>query len=173
MVLVLFAYPAWLAMMAVHETGHALRAVMSGGAVERIELPLLGFSRTDVSPNPRPHFVAWGGPIWGAAAPFLLALALSQVARRVTLRTGFVTRQGVWRLLDSSAWMFCGFCSVANGAYLAAGAFGEVGDAGDLLRHGTPFPVLLVVGTAMIAAGLTVWHCLGRSGRGPAAGLMP
>lgn len=157
------AYPAWLAMLGVHESGHVLHAWLSGGTVERVELPLLGFSRTDVFRNPRPHFVAWGGPLWGAATPLLLAVGCSAAMRRSARGAANDANNYAWNRLRSAAWTFCGFCLVANGAYLSAGAFGRVGDAGDLLRHGTPFWALTVIGAAMLAAGLTVWHCLAHA----------
>src|SRR5215472_11635577 len=60
---------SWLAMQAVHELGHVLHAWASGGTVTKVLLVPLEISRTDVSPNPHPQFVAWGGPIWGALLP--------------------------------------------------------------------------------------------------------
>src|SRR5258706_15627661 len=65
-------YPAWIAMMALHEAGHVLNALTSGGRVSSVTIPLLGFSRTDLSANPHPLWVAWGGPVWGC----LFALAV-------------------------------------------------------------------------------------------------
>ena len=62
--------------MLVHECGHILAAVCTGGTVTRLEWPLWGFSRTDVSPNPHPLPVAWAGPLFGALTPALLSLAL-------------------------------------------------------------------------------------------------
>jgi hypothetical protein len=46
---------SWLAMMAVHELGHVLHAVASGGTVVGVVLNPLEISRTDVSPNPHPQ----------------------------------------------------------------------------------------------------------------------
>ena len=59
-------------MMAVHEFGHVLHAWASGGVVAQVSLPLLSFSKTDLSQNPHPLFVAWGGAIWGCIIPLIL-----------------------------------------------------------------------------------------------------
>ena len=59
----------WLAIQAVHELGHVNWANTSGGTVEKVVLHPLTISRTDVSPNPRPLFVGWGGPIVGVSLP--------------------------------------------------------------------------------------------------------
>lgn len=47
----------WLAMQAVHELGHFLGAVVSGGRVNQVVLHPLMISRTDVQPNPSPALV--------------------------------------------------------------------------------------------------------------------
>ncbi|HEV3344814.1 MAG TPA: M50 family metallopeptidase [Pirellulales bacterium] len=52
---------AWLGMTALHELGHVLNAWLSGGRVVGLELPPRGLGHTQVSPNPHPQFVAWGG----------------------------------------------------------------------------------------------------------------
>ncbi len=111
---------SWLAMMGVHELGHVVNAALSGGHVERVVLHPWTISRTDLSPNPSPRFVAWGGAVWGTAIPLALLVVVRLAARSYAYLAAF----------------FAGFCCLANGLYLAAGSFGGVGDAGDLLRHG-------------------------------------
>ena len=127
----------WWGMMLVHEAGHALAAIATGGRVVRVEWPLVGFSRTDVAPNPHPLVVIWGGPALGALMPLSMAL-LSRACRRrrVTIE------------------VFSGFCLLANGVYLAAGSLGRIGDAGDLLRHGAAPWTLWAIGLPLAAAGL-------------------
>ncbi len=56
---------SWLAMQAVHELGHVLGAVATGGRVVRVVLDPTTFSRTVVEPNPHPGGVAWAGPLVG------------------------------------------------------------------------------------------------------------
>jgi hypothetical protein len=138
-------YGSWMGMMLVHEAGHVLHALVSGGRVERVVMPLAGFSRTDVRPNPHPHFVAWGGAIWGCVVPLLLLSAW----RVLRLR---------WRALVQ---FFAGFCLIANGAYLASGMLLDGGDAADLRRFGTPASVLIAFGALAVPAGLLLWHRLG------------
>ena len=137
----------WYFMLACHECGHVLHAIASGGAVHRVDIPLVGFSYTQLASNPAPAFVAWGGPVWGAILPSVL-LIVSGVTRS--------------RLLGVAQFA-CGFCCIANGAYLAVGGFLRAGDADDLIRGGVPLGVLLAVGAPMFAAGLFVWHIAGRT----------
>src|SRR5690349_19654759 len=96
-------YANWLAMMAVHEMGHVLHAWMSHGRVAAIHFGLLDFSETELSYNPHPLFVAWGGPICGSLIP-LMALAIIRVVRHP--RAIWISR------------FFAGFCLIANGAYV-------------------------------------------------------
>ncbi len=138
-------YLAWLAMMATHEVGHVLHAWASGGDVRAVRIPLLGYSVTEFDANPRPHFVAWGGAVWGSALP----LAAWWTIRRLRRRGGGVAQ------------FFAGFCLVANGVYLGAGWVYGVGDAGDLLAYGTPAWVMILFGALTAPAGLYLWHRLG------------
>ncbi|MCY2994781.1 MAG: hypothetical protein NTY19_44005, partial [Planctomycetota bacterium] len=62
----------WFAMMAVHELGHVIGAFASGGLVARVVLHPLTISRTDLSVNPHPLFVAWAGPVAGVLLPLVL-----------------------------------------------------------------------------------------------------
>lgn len=91
-------------MMAVHEFGHVIGALVTGGSVERVVLRPLTISRTDVSRNPHPGVVVWLGPILGCGIPVV-----------------------VWRLIPRGmtivrniAMFFAGFCLLANGAYIAS-----------------------------------------------------
>lgn len=130
----------WWPMMAVHEAGHCLAAWMTGGVVVAVELSPLAFSRTDVSPAPWPATVVWAGPILGVILPALSLLILRGTGR------GF-------------AGLFCAFCLLANGAYLALGPWDRVGDTAVMLATGSPIGVIVFVGVVMIAAGLTagIW----------------
>jgi hypothetical protein len=138
-------YLSWLGMQAIHEFGHVLAAWATGGNVVRVVLHPVNISRTDVSPNPRPLAVAWGGPIFGVLGPLAL-FAVSRCIRE--------PRSGWQALVD----LFIGFCLIANGAYIGLGSFGRIGDAGDLLRHGAPQWLLAAFGVAAITGGLLIWH---------------
>lgn len=143
---------SWVAMMAVHELGHVIHAQASGGTTERVVLSPLAISRTDVRPNPRPQFVAWGGAIWGSAIPLCILASVHWAAKQFAYLAKF----------------FAGFCCLANGLYLAAGSLTGAGDAGDLMRHGAPQWQLLLVGIPLSILGLWLWNGLGRSfGLGP------
>lgn len=138
-------YGSWLGMMSVHEAGHVLHARITGGKVSRVAIPLWGFSRTDVTPNPHPLFVAWGGPLWGCLLPTVI-LGATRVARMPDRRLPL---------------FFAGFCLVANGAYLALGLPARAGDAGDLVRLGAPAWSLVAFGVMAIPIGFFCWHRLG------------
>ena len=145
---------AWLLLMAVHELGHVLGAWLTGGTVVRVVLDPLTISRTDVEPNPQPLVVAWAGPVFGVLAP-------------VSLWGGAATIR--WRLVWLARY-FAGSCLIANGLYLSVGSFGGIGDAGDIIRHGSPIWTLWLFGLATAPAGLWLWHGLGpKFGLGPNA----
>jgi hypothetical protein len=57
--------------------------------------------------------------------------------------------------------LFAGFCLIANGVYLGVGWIDNAGDAGDLLRRGTPVWVLVGFGLLASGGGLYLWHRLG------------
>jgi hypothetical protein len=144
----------WLLMMAVHEGGHFLCANVSNGKVTSVVLHPLAISRTDVSPNPHPLIVCWGGPVFGCLAP----LAAWQICRILCLRFAFLVR------------FFAGFCCIANGTYIAFGSFEGIGDAGELLRLGmSPF-LLWSFGALTLPTGFFIWHGTGADfGFGPHA----
>ncbi len=146
---------SWLGMMAVHELGHVLHAKLSAATIERVVLNPFEISRTDVSPNPHPCFVAWGGAVWGTIIPLGLAAAVCLSARTYAYVAKF----------------FAGFCCLANGLYIAAGSFGGVGDAGDLLRYGAARWQLWLFGVPFSVFGLWLWNGLGpQFGFGSAKG---
>jgi len=145
----------WLGMMVVHELGHVIGAVDTGGTVERVVLHPLAISRTDVLPNPNPVLVVWAGPIVGVLLP--LALLVIVKVGRVSL--AYLPQ------------FFAGFCLIANGTYIGGGSFGKIGDAGDMLRHGSPIWCLWLFGVGSLPLGLYLWNGLGPSfGLGQAAG---
>jgi len=137
---ILITYPSWLGMMAVHESGHALAGWITGGHIQRRVVPLWGFSRTDVSPNPKPVIEVWAGPIWGSIAPLLVWTIVRKPGK-------------LWRF-------FAGFCLIANGSYLAAAWTLHAGDAWELVQFGVARWLLTTVGIAGVAGGLFIWHRL-------------
>ena len=142
---VLYVYVCWLGMLTTHEAGHLLHAWISGGQVTQLVLPWFGFSRTDLSHNPHPLFVAWGGALWCSLIPLMLVTAAAISGFRFVSWVQF----------------FAGFCLTANGAYLAVGSLTRAGDAGDLMRHGAPHWSLVATGMLGAVVGLFLWHLLG------------
>ena len=145
----------WLTMQAVHELGHVVCAVATGGTVAKVVLHPLAISRTDTSGSSHPMLVAWAGPAIGVAVPLaLLAFVKAAMAK--------------W---DYLVQFFAGFCLIANGAYVGVGSFQGIGDAGDLIRQGSPIGSLWLFGMAAVPLGLCLWNGLGpRFGLGQAEG---
>ncbi|AMV21982.1 hypothetical protein [Planctomyces sp. SH-PL14] len=142
----------WWGMQMVHEAGHVLAALVSGGRVVAVELRPWAISRTDVDPNPSPLLVVWGGPVVGVLVP-LVAWSILRACR--------VAAAALVRF-------FAGFCCVANGVYIAVGGLSGIGDGADLLRHGASPWTLVVFGTVAVAVGLGLWNGQSRvlSGEG-------
>ena len=151
---------SWLAMMVVHEFGHALHAWLSGGVVAKMVLHPLAFSRTDMAINPHPLFVVWGGAIWGCIIPLVLLIIVHFLK---------------WHYEYLVAW-WAGFCCMANGAYLAAGTlFRSNGrgadDASVILQNGGAWWQLILYGLITVPLGLWLWNGLGPNfGLGSAQG---
>jgi hypothetical protein len=145
----------WLAMQAVHELGHVVAALATGGTVSQVVLHPLTISRTDIIENPRPLIVAWMGPLIGVLAPLGL-LAIFKIGKF----------RG-WYLVQ----FFAGFCLIANGIYIGLGSFEGIGDAGDVINHGSPIGCLWLFGMSSVPLGLFLWNGLGSHfGLGKAAG---
>jgi hypothetical protein len=136
---------SWLAMQAVHELGHVLGALVSGGEVASVILHPLTISCTILSRNPKPLLVVWAGPVIGVAIPLFVFL----IAKTFRIPGTYLFR------------FFAGFCLVANGAYIGLGAFSGLADAGDMLRHGSYKWHLILFGLIAFSIGLYLWNGLG------------
>jgi len=140
-------YVSCMGMMAVHESGHVLAALVGGGRVRRVVLPFTDFSRTDVDPNPSPRLEVWGGPLWGSVLPlFAWLLVRRKLSKSLRVAAGF----------------FAGPCLIANGAYLGIGWTMTAGDAAELVKFGTPIWLLIAFGRTTAVPGLYIWHTLGQ-----------
>jgi Peptidase M50B-like len=136
---------SWLGMMIVHEFGHVFCAWLSGGTVSKVVLHPLEFSRTDLSDNPHPLLVVWGGPVVGT----LLPLAMWLLTRPPRFRYAYIFQ------------FFAGFCFVVNGIYLGVVSFLHAADPGELMRHGTPQWALVLFGIVAFPLGMILWNGLG------------
>lgn len=146
---------SWLAMQAVHELGHVLGAIATGGQVIKVVLHPCTISQTVVHPNPHPLFVVWAGPVVGVALPGLAYL----LARALHWPGDYLFR------------FFAGFCLVANGFYISIGSVQGIADAGDMLLHGSSRWQLVLFGAVAVPLGLYLWNGLGpKFGLGAAKG---
>ena len=110
-------------MMLVHESGHMLAAVASGGTVQRLVFgPLESCLAHSIFPQSASPLCRLGRPGRRAA---LFPLAFSIGLRIAQIR--FYLAQ-----------LFSAFCLLANGAYIGVGSFDRVGDSGDMLKYGCP-----------------------------------
>ena len=133
---------SWLIMMLVHESGHVLAALCTGGNVRRVVWHPAAISRTDVDPNPHPLIEISAGPVIGSIVPLIAA----GVASAFRLRFAYLV------------WVVAGFCLIANGAYIGIGAIRPTGDAAELLAHGMPRWPMVVYGIIGFALGFWMWH---------------
>jgi hypothetical protein len=137
----------WLMMQAVHEVGHVVGALVSGGTVVDVDLHPLRVSHTFVHPNPMPVVVVWSGPIFGALLPIWLWLLV---------RISWQSKAYLFRF-------FAGFCLVANGMYLGSVGIEGVGDARDLIQLGVPLWTLFVFAAFTVPAGFILWNGQGEN----------
>ena len=133
---------SWLAMQLVHEAGHCLGTLLTGGRIAKVVLTPTTLSRTDIAYNPHPLAVVWAGPVFGSLAPLGLWLVFAVLRRP----RAFLLR------------FFAGFCLIANGAYIAGGSLARIGDCGEMLRHGSSLWQLWLFGAATVPAGLWLWN---------------
>jgi hypothetical protein len=170
---------SWLGMQDVHELGHVVAAWVTGGRLSKVVLDPLTISRTDLAENPRPLIVVWGGPTLGVALPLAVWLICSLAPYCV--RAGSFRRSGGRRqdgrgIQGEGAAVeahgarlpgtfvlrfFAGFCLIANGCYIGAGSFTHVGDAGEMLKHGSARWHLWLFTALTAPAGLWLWNGLG------------
>lgn len=127
----------WLAMMLVHELGHALAALATGGRLVSLELRPGYLSHTFVQPNPRPSTVAWSG--------FLVGWLVPQMTAPAWRIDGAIVGQAL------RAW--AAFCLLAGGVYLATGGGERLTDTGKLTAEGWPLTGLVVVGLVVATVG--------------------
>ena len=151
----MFVAFSWLSMQAVHELGHVLGAIVTGGHVTKVVLHPCTISRTDVYPNPHPLFVVWAGPITGVIIP-LAAYLIALIFRAHYI---FLFR------------FFAGFCLITNGVYIGLGAIQGIADAEVMLIYGSAKWHLVLFGIFTVPLGLYLWNGLGtKFGLGKARG---
>ena len=135
----------WWWMQILHELGHVLAALFFRATINAVILPPLAFSRTDVGPSEQADLILWAGPVLGSLIPLWLA----------TLAIRF--RWNFWAELR----FFAGFALIANGAYLTAGGWLNMGDGGSLRGLGGSPLAMSLWGIIGVAVDLALWHRLG------------
>jgi hypothetical protein len=143
--LIFVASLSWYGMMVLHEVGHCAGTWLTGGRIQKVDIPLYGFSQTFYESKPSPLVSTWGGPVGGIMMPLFL-LAASPWLR------GLVKQQALF---------FSGFCLISNGVYIGYGSFLESGDCFDLLLFGARHWQLILFGVISTTLGLFSWHRMG------------
>ncbi len=138
---VLLLLICWYSMMATHELGHVLAGWLSSHEISEFSFPLIGFSETSMNVYPRPAWVVWSGFASGVLSPLVVWLLTKRFKPEMARACQFVL----------------GFCLLANGGYLGFGWIDRVGDIDELLIHGTPVWLLMIIGVALILWGRWCW----------------
>lgn len=136
----------WLSSMLIHELGHVLAAIGTGGKLAVVDVRPWHFSTTLLSPNPQPSVVAWSGLLMGWLVPL------------ITLP--FWAMRGKVALVGSLLKTWSAFCWLATGSYLALALGESFSDSGLLLREGWS-PVFLFVSGIVVAV---IGYRVGQSG---------
>lgn len=146
---------SWLAMQAVHELGHVLGGIASGGRIAKVVLHPCTISQTFVAYNPHPVFEVWSGAVFGAILP----LAAFLLAAKFHCPGLYLFR------------FFAGFCLVANGVYFGIGSLEDIGDPGELFVYGSRLWPMILFGIVTAPLGLYLWNGQGKHfGLGEARG---
>lgn len=138
---------SWLGMRALNEVGHVLGAILSGVQVRQVVLNTFLISRTDLAENLAPLVVLWAGPLCGVLIPIAAWLLWASLR----MPGAFVLQ------------FFAGFCLIANGSYLAFGSFAEIGDCGEMIRHGSSPWQLWIFAAATVPTGFWLWNGLDKN----------
>ncbi|WP_237607483.1 hypothetical protein [Roseimaritima sediminicola] len=88
---------SWVVMAFTHEAGHLLGGMVCGATLTDFDLAPWRMPYSLHAPDPHPLVTLWAGPLFGVAAPLLVAAILRK----------------------SWGWFVADFCLLANGGYLA------------------------------------------------------
>lgn len=125
---------AYNASTIIHELGHALTLVATGGEVDFIEVSPFSWSYAHYTSDPEPMATSWGGFLWetvfGLFAFFVLWIAKSRLSLF-----------GVVLAIASLA---------GTGIYMLVGAVLRIGDSAALIRMGVPPSALIVIGSFLL-----------------------
>ena len=117
-----------------HECGHVINGIATGGRYGRIEISVLGWSYAYLADYGEARAVAWGGFLWETVGS--LVLFLSWWALR---RPG-----AVWGLL------FATYNFASGGVYMLTGLMSGRGDSANLARMSISEPALIGLAIALI-----------------------
>lgn len=127
-----------LGSVTIHELGHALNLVATGGTVDYIQVTFGGESRVQTTSNPEPMATTWGGFLWQVMAPLLLLLGLWQVWPRLSF----------WALALLIA------CFLNAGHYLYTHATWDCRDPHFLMVGGVSKTALQAIGCCLLALSI-------------------
>lgn len=137
----------------IHECGHAVNGILTGGHVEHIGISAMGWSGTIIDGSEAPLFTAAGGMMWEAGLPLLFLWIAWRTGRSVVFWMVALSIKG----LGSSA------------LYMLAGLLWQAGDSADMICEGTGKPTLIITSSALFLLLFPVASLVGpllRLGRG-------
>lgn len=125
---------AYNASTIVHELGHGLTLIATGGELDFIEVSPFSWSYAHYRSNPEPMATSWSGFLWETIFG-VLAFSILWIAKsRLSLF-------GVVLAIASLA---------GTGIYMLVGAVLRIGDSAALIRMGVPPAVLVITGSVLL-----------------------
>jgi hypothetical protein len=123
-----------------HESGHALATLLTGGKISSLVINPLGWSYVvyESSILPQPLFTAWGGILFSTIASIILLWIALQFQNPYWVFIGFV---GIFILLS-------------NGMNFMMGLIYSTGDPALLYEYGVPIWIILLVGCLSAFGGV-------------------
>jgi|ERR1043166_148892 hypothetical protein len=120
-----------------HECGHLLSGILSGGRALGLTSHPFSWSMARVADCRHPQFMTWGGILWSGLLGLIIFI-FSYPSRSIVL----------FPILLTSSLLI-----LVNGVYFTTGTLIRAGDPADLMEYGVGAPVLLVIGCACLLAG--------------------
>gem|GEM_PF-2659316 len=136
---------AHMASIIIHEFGHVLNGVATGGKFDHIEFSVLGWSRAFLAHHGEPRAVSWGGVQWACTVSLFGFLLCWTFRSRAVLFFLVLTIKTF----------------AASGQYLMVGLFTGEGDGAHLAMMGVSKPILIIIGSALL---LVVFPISGLTG---------
>ncbi len=118
----------------IHEFGHGINVLATGGSIGRISISPLSWSYISYAGGGEARATTWGGFLWETILPLLIFLGLWCIKSRASF----------WALLLAMVAL------ATTAIYMLVGAFLDIGDAGFLVRVGLPTWPFVAIGAGLL-----------------------